>query len=455
MDVTEAAGLSPGVGPGSGVLRRRQRRRSRPSGDLLRGGAPLPEPRRRDVRRMRRGLGPGAGWLARERGRSRTMTPTVSTICSSPATSTSIRSGPPSPEALPTASSWGSPSCAGPRVFPRRGASSIETAATSRSKTSAKSAGVGIVPAYGLGAVWSDLDDDGDVDLYVANDQSPTQPLSERRKRAASRTRRSRTASRSTRTGEPGGNGSRRRRLRQRRPLRPPRHELLPRLQHPLSELRRRVLSRRELRRRHRRAELSLPGLGDRVPGLRSRRVSRHLRRERARLSRSGERRNRKRLRPEEPPLSKPRRRPVRGGSASGPVWKSLSREGEWRSPIFDDDGDIDVFVDPHERKAAALPERHRDFRDTGSGSASWAAGARATLWERRSRSGAAGCGKSAKSEAAASYLSQSDSQSVLRPRLPRREPIASRSAGRRERSRRSPSPEIDRYLLVVEGSDF
>jgi enediyne biosynthesis protein E4 len=33
-------------------------------------------------------------------------------------------------------------------------------------------AGVGIVPEYGLGAVWSDLDDDGDVDLYTANDQS-------------------------------------------------------------------------------------------------------------------------------------------------------------------------------------------------------------------------------------------------------------------------------------------
>jgi predicted nucleotidyltransferase len=35
-----------------------------------------------------------------------------------------------------------------------------------------ETAGVGIVPEYGLGAVWSDLDDDGDVDLYAANDQS-------------------------------------------------------------------------------------------------------------------------------------------------------------------------------------------------------------------------------------------------------------------------------------------
>jgi hypothetical protein len=36
-------------------------------------------------------------------------------------------------------------------------------------------AGIGLVPAYSLGAVWSDLDDDGDVDLYVANDQAPNQ----------------------------------------------------------------------------------------------------------------------------------------------------------------------------------------------------------------------------------------------------------------------------------------
>jgi hypothetical protein len=35
-----------------------------------------------------------------------------------------------------------------------------------------EAAGVGLVPEYGLGAVWSDLDDDGDVDLYAANDQS-------------------------------------------------------------------------------------------------------------------------------------------------------------------------------------------------------------------------------------------------------------------------------------------
>jgi hypothetical protein len=33
--------------------------------------------------------------------------------------------------------------------------------------------GVGIAPSYSLGAVWSDLDNDGDIDLYVANDQAP------------------------------------------------------------------------------------------------------------------------------------------------------------------------------------------------------------------------------------------------------------------------------------------
>ncbi len=74
----------------------------------------------------------------------------------------------------------GAPSCffmgiavmCGPRGLPPARSVLYRNRGDGNFQDVSEGAGVGILPEYGLGAVWSDLDDDGDVDLYAANDQS-------------------------------------------------------------------------------------------------------------------------------------------------------------------------------------------------------------------------------------------------------------------------------------------
>jgi hypothetical protein len=74
----------------------------------------------------------------------------------------------------------GAPSCffmgiavmCGPRGLPPARSLLYRNLGDGRFQDVSEEAGIGLVPEYGLGAVWSDLDDDGDVDLYAANDQS-------------------------------------------------------------------------------------------------------------------------------------------------------------------------------------------------------------------------------------------------------------------------------------------
>ncbi len=77
----------------------------------------------------------------------------------------------------------GAPSCffmgiavmCGPKGLPPARSVLYRNRGDFRFEDASERAGVGVAPAYSLGAVWSDLDGDGDVDLYVANDQAPNQ----------------------------------------------------------------------------------------------------------------------------------------------------------------------------------------------------------------------------------------------------------------------------------------
>ncbi len=115
---------------------------------------------------------------------------------------------------------------------------------------------------YTMGVVSFDYDEDGDVDLYTANDSMPNCLYRNRgdgdfRRGGSSLGRRLQR-----RRSDPGKHGNRRRRLRQRRALRSRRDELRPRLRHALPEPRRK-LRRPLLRRRSRRPDVRARSAGE------------------------------------------------------------------------------------------------------------------------------------------------------------------------------------------------
>ena len=103
---------------------------------------------------------------------------------------------------------------------------------------------------YGFGVAWFDLDDDGRLDLLVANDSGPNYVYRNRRRRPVrGHQLRVRRGARRQRP-RAGAHGRGHRRLRQRRTRRHPHHELRRRLQRALPQPRRRQRDRRQLPRR-------------------------------------------------------------------------------------------------------------------------------------------------------------------------------------------------------------
>jgi enediyne biosynthesis protein E4 len=68
----------------------------------------------------------------------------------------------------------GIPVQCGPRGLTPAADRLLENLGDGRFRDVSSASGIhGVPPAYGLGVIWADLDNDGDLDLYVANDSTP------------------------------------------------------------------------------------------------------------------------------------------------------------------------------------------------------------------------------------------------------------------------------------------
>ena len=102
-------------------------------------------------------------------------------------------------------------------------------------------------PRFGFGVAWFDMDDDGRLDLFVANDSGPNHVYRNLGGGRFADVGYASGAALDANGRDPGPHGRRGRRLRQRRPRRPARHQLRRRLQRPLPQPRRPQLLGREL----------------------------------------------------------------------------------------------------------------------------------------------------------------------------------------------------------------
>ena len=244
-DVTAAAGLAAmpgGYGHGVAVGDYRQRRPPRPVRHPLAVLCAVPQPGRRHVRGRHR----GRAWAATATGRRRRPSPTSTATATSTSTSAT----------MPTGTRERSAPCPHPNdpdrsrlLRPARLRGHARPRLPQRRRPvrrRLRPAGVRVVDrdGRGLGVVAADLDDDGRIDLFVANDMTANFLF-----RNLGGFRFEETAGRvgrrhQRRRGLPGGHGDRLRRPRRRRPARPGRHQLLRRVDHVLPEPRGRAVRR-------------------------------------------------------------------------------------------------------------------------------------------------------------------------------------------------------------------
>ena len=211
------------------------------SSPAWRSYAPLSQPGRRDVRGRDRDA---PGWAATATGRRRRPSPTSTATATSTSTSATTSPGTPRTPTLcrdprrRASVRLLRPRCASPRcpdhLFRNDGGRFVDVTAE---------AGIVDRDGRGLGVVAADLDDDGRVDLFVANDMTANflfrnlgglrfEEVGHVVGRGGQRRRRL-----------PGGHGRGLRRPRRRRPARPGRHQLLRRVDDVLPEPRRRRCS--------------------------------------------------------------------------------------------------------------------------------------------------------------------------------------------------------------------
>ena len=226
-------------------------------------------------------------------------------------------------------------------------------------------AGMEVRPAYGLGAVWGDYDNDGDTDLYVANDSMANFLF---RNRGDGRFLDvAALGGGRLQPGRPraGGHGSDLRRLRPGRLSGSVRHQLLRRLPHPLPQPERKTVSRRHLRRGSRVPQLAVPGLGGPLRRSGQRRLAGPVRFQRTHLSAGGRLRDGHPLRPAQARFSESGERENSGRQRE--EWgEDLSKTWSSRGAAFadfDNDGDLDVAVNN-------LDARPSLFRNDGAGDA-------------------------------------------------------------------------------------
>ena len=173
----------------------------------------------------------------------------------------------------------GRPACPAARTC------SIATAATGRSTTSRSASGITRASGtYGLGVGTLDFDDDGWVDLYVANDSNPSALYRNNRDGTFTDIARSRRLRLQPGRQATGRHGRRRRRLRSQRHDGHLQDELRRRHVDALREHRQRPVRRSHVRRRDR-SQHPLARLGRQLPRSRRRRLARPLPRQRPRLS--------------------------------------------------------------------------------------------------------------------------------------------------------------------------
>ena len=173
------AGPARQTGWGQGGVRRRlrQRRPRRPVRHLLGPEPAVSQPRRRHLRGRDRGRRPrdARARAGAPAARSSTTTATAASTCSSPTTSTSIWRRRPTPDSglcrykgVPGRLRAARADRRQERALPQHGRRHV------RGRVRASPASRGPAGTYGLGVSTLDFDDDGWVDLYVANDSNPS-----------------------------------------------------------------------------------------------------------------------------------------------------------------------------------------------------------------------------------------------------------------------------------------